>query len=106
MKWLSALCILFSFSAHAEYRVFKLQIMSADGAETREVLSTLDPDQYPGYHPLKEGETVSYTETWMCRGRTSERPLCPNQKENLTDAFSPEVQEVPDIPPAPAPTTP
>lgn len=43
--------------------------------------STLDPEQYLAYHPLASDETISYTETWRCYGRTGgEKPHCPNPK--------------------------
>ena len=48
---------------------------------TREVLSTLDPNQYPYYHPVKSSETVTYKATWKCRGNTSHfKAICPNPK--------------------------
>lgn len=77
----SAIFILFSHQAHAEYRAFLLQISNAEGTENRQILSTLDPDQYPGYHPLKQGERIVYVGTWMCRGRTSEQAICPNPRQ-------------------------
>ncbi len=67
-------------TASAEYRVFKLKITTAEGTST-EVLSTLDPEQYPRYYPLKITDKISYTETWMCRGRTSDfKEPCANPR--------------------------
>ncbi|PIS09840.1 MAG: hypothetical protein COT73_12600 [Bdellovibrio sp. CG10_big_fil_rev_8_21_14_0_10_47_8] len=66
-------------SVQAEYRVFNLQITSADGTQIHTVQSTLDPDQYRGYYVVPEGSSIIYTQTWMCRGRTDHfRKLCDN----------------------------
>lgn len=98
MAFLVQILFLFQLSAHAEYRVFVLKITKTpqttrDPASTAEsaplteppseriVLSTLDPEQFVGYYPLDKDETIKYTETWRCYGRTSEfQPLCPNPK--------------------------
>jgi hypothetical protein len=74
------------FSAFAEYRAFLLEIKSADGQSTRTVKSNLDPLQYPAFYPLKTGETISYTDTWMCEGRTGGKPLCKSPKEVAAEA--------------------
>lgn len=88
---LMSLLLLLSFSAFAEYRAYLLQI-SKKAAPTeapaalgetppltsRQVISTLDPDQYRGYHPVKDDEIVTYTDTWMCPGRTGHfKEICP-----------------------------
>jgi hypothetical protein len=79
MGWL--LLVLISFSAQAEYRAFLLKISSQDGQDFRLVKSNLDPEQYGTYYPLRAGERVQYTETWMCRGRTNlETEVCDNPK--------------------------
>ncbi len=68
--------------AFAEYRVFQLEITSADtdGQKKviRQVLSTLDPLQYRQYHHLPNDLDIQYTETWLCPENTSQRPFCPN----------------------------
>ena len=69
--------------------MFLIEIKSADGTEIRQVLSNLDPDQYPGYYPLKSGETLSYKDTWMCRGRTNGTPPCPNPKDLIQEPETP-----------------
>ena len=73
--------------AFAEYRVFQLRISKAakTAAEPaapgfREVLSTLDPEQYRGYYQVAADEEVKYVATWRCYGRTNGRDLCPNPK--------------------------
>lgn len=71
--------LLFSLKGTAEYRAFLLRIQKVTNpGEFRELISTLDPLQYPGYFPLKEDEQVAYVRTWMCWGRTSEKPICPD----------------------------
>lgn len=100
--------------SRAEYRVFRLKIEkrapasapvadpaanpAADPAASpaRFVDSTLDPDQYRGYFPVGEDEVVTYADTWRCRGRTDNKPHCPNPR----DAAS---VEGPETVPAPAP---
>jgi hypothetical protein len=70
--------------AKAEYRVFNLRISTADGTQTREVTSTLDPDQYRGYHTVRPDENIVYTNTWRCKGRTSNyKEFCPDPKRTL-----------------------
>ncbi len=89
--------ILFSPASWAEYRVFKLKITKMGAApgedqDFRLVESTLDPQQYRFYYPVSAEEKVTYTETWMCRGRTSDfQPHCPNPKGQIPE----------DEPPAP-----
>ena len=57
--------------ATAEYRVFKLQFLNSKTKQTRQIQSTLDPQQYQGIYPLPPDETVTYVQTWRCRGNTS-----------------------------------
>lgn len=86
----------------AEYRVFELEITtyaSEDPASTpapasvpdvktpppeeigkRVVLSTLDPEQYRGYHIVQANEKIRYISTWRCPGRTAGKDYCPNPK--------------------------
>lgn len=74
--------------AHAEYRAFELVITDSATGQERTEISTLDPNQYRGYHPVKSTETVSYRATWRCRGNTSNfKPVCkqpdrPARKKN------------------------
>lgn len=68
MLWLA---FIFIHSAHAEYRAFELLITNTETGTDRTVISTLDPRQYRGYHPVAAAEIVQYTDTWMCRGNTS-----------------------------------
>ena len=59
----------------AEYRVFLLRITNPTG-EVQLRPSTLDPLQYKTYFPTPDGAIVTYDDTWMCRGRTDNLPLC------------------------------
>ena len=111
------LFVAFHTSAWAEYRMFLLQVTSADGNSTHQIKSNLDPDQYRGYHPLKEGDKITYIDTWMCRGRTNEMPACPSPRDPANAAIenggTPAVLETPASPPptpidnpaSPAPVT-
>lgn|GEM_PF-5758487 len=77
-------CVIIPIASKSEYRVFRLQITKAnedpkstEPPEIRTIESTLDPLQYPYYFPVAANERVTYTETWRCRGRTSDfTPLC------------------------------
>lgn len=76
-----------ALSASAEYRVFELIISkkTKDGKlqPVRSVTHSLDPIQYPEYYPLNPDEIISYVNTWMCRGNTSQfKPYCPNPKKS------------------------
>lgn len=77
----SALLILTTSIAKAEYRAFLLKISSPGSPDFRLVKSSLDPSQYPGYYPLRQGEQIQYIDTWMCRGRTNEdADICPSPR--------------------------
>ena len=84
---IGVILILVSFSgvARAEYRSFLLQIKSADGKETQVVKSTLDPDQYRGYHPTAKTDQIIYLETWKCKGNTANLPICKSPREIAAD---------------------
>lgn len=70
----------------AEYRVFTLMITNTKTGDNRQFDSTLDPDQYITFYPLKTDETIRYTQTWRCKGNTSGlKPQCP-QPEKRTPA--------------------
>ncbi len=69
------------FRAFAEYRAFKLQLQTKDGQILKEFNSTLDPDQYRGFHAISYDQKLIYTRTWMCRGRTDLEPICPEPEE-------------------------
>ena len=71
--------LLFCRQSFAEYRVFLLSITNSKTNSTRTVKSTLDPEQYKMIYLLKPEESIRYTNTWRCRGNTSEfSPLCEN----------------------------
>lgn len=77
-------CLLISEGAWAEYRVFDLEITNTETGQTRNVLSTLDDIQYPGYYPLRAQETIRISDTWMCWKRSDHfQRYCPNP--NNTD---------------------
>ena len=87
-----SLLFIFCLNSQAEYRAFRLLITTrAPAAATppvappteapssgREIISTLDPDQYRGYYQVKDNEDITYTQTWMCPGRTANfKDICP-----------------------------
>lgn len=72
---LAGLC--FSPVSRAEYRAFELIITNSVTGTERVVDSNLDPDQYIDLHPLQPNENITYRRTWMCKGDTSHKPICP-----------------------------
>lgn len=72
---------LFSCPSSAEYRAYLLTIKNEKAGSERKITSTLDHIQYPGYYPLAAGETVLYSDSWMCRGNTANfTTICPKTK--------------------------
>lgn len=83
---------LLSLNAFAEYRVFTLMITNTKTGENRQFDSTLDPEQYLTFFTLKPDETISYTQTWRCKGRTSDfKAHCaqPEKREPAQAAATP-----------------
>lgn len=63
---------LLAIKSFAEYRVFTLMITNTKTGDNKQFDSTLDPDQYITFYPLKSEEVIHYTQTWRCKGRTSD----------------------------------
>lgn len=84
-------------TARAEYRAFELVIADNELGTERVEISTLDPNQYRGYYPVKYTESVTYRATWRCKGNTSHKPVC-SQPENQQSRPAPPAQK-------PAPTS-
>jgi hypothetical protein len=97
LRYFFILLLAFIPPSNAEYRVFELEIASytdnGNGSETspapasppeepekRIILSTLDPEQYRGYHTIQPNEKIRYISTWRCKGRTTGKDYCPNPK--------------------------
>ncbi len=83
--------------AVAEYRVFELVITNQSTGQERVEISTLDPNQYPTYYPIKAEETVTYRSTWRCRGNTSKKPVC--SKPETADRNPPQSSPNPTLDP-------
>lgn len=79
------MAIFFTNSVHAEYRVFTLHIENNKNQTVRQVETTLDPEQFIDFYPLKPDEKISYVETWRCQGRTDFfKPHCDNPRLNIS----------------------
>jgi hypothetical protein len=90
VTWILTLILL--NEAHAEYRAFELVIANPATGQERVVVSNLDPRRYRHYYPVKAGEEITYRQTWMCRGNTSQfKPVCPKP----ADSAPPATTEVP-----------
>jgi flagella basal body P-ring formation protein FlgA len=63
---------IWSSAAKAEYRVFILEIKNSKSNVNRQIQSTLDPEQYKSLNPLSPDETITYQDTWLCRGNTGD----------------------------------
>ena len=95
MTWLIAILLIQTPHAKAEYRAFELVIYNATSGQERIVVSSLDPRQYQHYYPVRLDEQVTYRQTWMCRGNTSNyKSICPKPAEPESPA--------PNISPKPA----
>jgi hypothetical protein len=69
--------LMFSLSAQAEYRVYKLKISNQQTGKSREILSTLMPREYTLYNTLGAFEKIELVDHWMCWRRSDGfRPLC------------------------------
>lgn len=80
---LSLLFIIFSLSAKAEYRAFRLHLENKKTKVTKQFLSTLDPEQYRTQFPTQADEEITYVETWRCWGRTDfYQPICKKPDKN------------------------
>ena len=70
-------------SLWAEYRLYQYYVkapatlhQSVD-RDSYLVTSSLDPVSYVAYHGGKGALKVSLLRSWMCKGHTAGRPLCP-----------------------------
>ena len=81
-----------SFSTFAEYRAYQYYVKAKEleGLDRRAyvVTSTLDPVSYVTYHGGKEVLTVDLLRSWVCRGNTGKKPICPPPLDLLAP-FSP-----------------
>lgn len=83
--------------ARAEYRVFTLHIINRTNQQTKQIETTLDPEQFISFYPLKVNEEISYIETWRCHGRTDffkshcENPRLLDQGPVVAPSQSPEL---------------
>ena len=84
MKYFIMLLILYSLPSTAEYRAFRLHLMNQKTNTVKQILTTLDPEQYRTQFPLAENENLTYVETWKCLGRTDfYQPICDKPDKNL-----------------------
>jgi len=82
--------LLFPTIAQAEYRAFELVITNKVTGTEKVILSSLDPDQYRGYHALDPNEIITYRDTWMCRGNTADKPICAKPPRPAKPSISPD----------------
>ena len=61
---------LFSGTAKAELRAFRLKITDTATGTERIVISRLDDLQYRQYFAVKSSEQISIDQTWMCYQRS------------------------------------
>lgn len=72
--------------SHAEYRAYRLNITNTNTGASRIVLSNFDNIQYRDLYPVLAEEVITIESSWMCRGDTSQKPICPeteNQPQTL-----------------------
>lgn len=78
---------------HAEYRAFMLHMVNSKTKVIKQILTTLDPDQYRTLYPIAADEKLTYVQTWRCYGRTDGfTPICdrPDKKPAHIPSQSPE----------------
>jgi len=56
--------------AFAEYRVYQLKITDTQTQKSREVLTTMMPQGYIVYYPIRSTEMVEIVDHWMCWKRS------------------------------------
>lgn len=77
------LILFLSVRLKAEYRVFVLHLENKKNKVTRQIQSTLDPEQYVNLYPLSPDEVMTYVQTWRCHGRTDFfKSHCPEPVKN------------------------
>lgn len=79
------LILFLSTEAKAEYRAFVLHLFNSQTNLVRLIETTLDPDQYKTLYPISPNESLTYVETWRCKGRTDFfKPICakPTKAQN------------------------
>lgn len=79
------LTLLICLDGKAEYRAFILHLFNSEKQQVRLIETTLDPDQYRTLYPLSPHESLTYVETWKCKGRTDFfKPICakPTKAQN------------------------
>ena len=77
--------LMLSLEGKAEYRAFILHLFNSEKNLVRLIETTLDPDQYKTIYPLSPHESLTYVETWRCKGRTDFfKPICakPTKAQN------------------------
>ena len=82
--------------ARAEYRAYILGIGDPqNAAAARNVTTTLDDLQYPGYYYIKKGDKVWIQETWMCWKRGDEfEKICPNPHPGQAQTSTPNLAPI------------
>lgn len=66
-----------------------LHLVNTKTKVTKQILSTLDPDQYRTVYPLNPDEKITYVQTWRCWGRTDGfTPICPKPDKKPASAPS------------------
>lgn len=98
MKLLIGFIYFISFhqKLYAEYRAFVIDIANTKNKTHRQILTTLDPDQYRTVYPLAQDESISYVKTWRCAGRTDFfQTICeaPDRSPATPPSQSPESQK-------------
>ena len=83
------LFLFFSLPLLAEYRVYQYTVKSK--YEVREepssfiVTSSLDPVSYVSYHGGDKSLEINLLRSWMCKGNTSQKDICPDPLSNIED---------------------
>lgn len=99
-----AFVLFFTFTVKAEYRVFSIVITNEKTQVTRQIETTVDPDQYAYLYPLNQGEKITYVDTWRCFGRTDyfkSHCVKPTQVSRLDQKPAADTSQSPELPRTP-----
>jgi hypothetical protein len=104
-SWLTfGFVLFFALTAKTEYRVFSIVITNEKTQVTRQIETTVDPDQYAYLYPLNRDEKITYVDTWRCFGRTDYfKNHCakPTTVTKLDQKPAVDTSQSPEVPPTP-----
>ncbi|MEK6624698.1 MAG: hypothetical protein AABY86_07010 [Bdellovibrionota bacterium] len=85
LRWIVVLMVVWGALAQAEYRVYqyfvKARMYLSYDAQSYMTRSTFDPVSFLAYHGGRDSISVELLNTWICKGHTGGKELCPSPDE-------------------------